>query len=226
MAGSYSGLRSKPQETVSICRKIIGGHKMSVISNLVDQFPYSGIFILLTLGAFGFPFPEDATLILCGFLIATHVVFAVPALLVVYTGLLLADLILFSFGRKYGGMIVTHKKFRKIISPKKLTYLKNKFDKWGVLFIILGRHIIVLRAQLLITAGVMRMPVVKFLITDAITIPVTMLIMIGMGYIGGNSLKIIERDITRIEHLGILLIIILFALFLLIKFFKSRSDAQ
>ncbi len=70
------------------------------------------------------------------------------------------------------------------------------------------------------------MPVVKFLITDAITIPVTMLIMIGMGYIGGNSLKIIERDITRIEHLGILLIIILFALFLLIKFFKSRSDAQ
>ena len=195
---------------------------MSVISNLVDQFPYSGLFILLTLGAFGFPFPEDATLILCGFLIATHVVIAVPALLVVYTGLLLADLILFYFGRKYGGMIVTHKMFRKIISAKKLAHLKSKFDKWGVLFIILGRHIIVLRAQLLITAGVMRMSVAKFLITDAITIPVTMVIMIGMGYMGGNSLQIIKRDITRIEHWGILLIIILFAIYLLINFFKSK----
>jgi len=199
---------------------------MSVISNLVDQFPYSGLFILLTLGAFGFPFPEDATLILCGFLIATHVVIAVPALLVVYTGLLLADLILFYFGRKYGGMIVTHKMFRKIISSKKLAHLKSKFDKWGVLFIILGRHIIVLRAQLLITAGVMRMPVAKFLITDAITIPVTMLIMIGMGYMGGNSLQIIKRDITRIEHWGILLIIILFVIYLLINFIKSRREDE
>jgi membrane protein DedA with SNARE-associated domain len=199
---------------------------MSGIFKLVAHFPYYGLFILLTLGAFGFPFPEDTTLILCGFLISTRVVFAVPALLVVYTGLLSADFILFSFGRKYGSMIVTHKKFRKIISPKRLSYLKNKFDKWGVLFIILGRHIIVLRAQLLITAGVMKMPVAKFLITDAITIPVTMLIMVGLGYIGGNSLKIIKSDITRIEHLAILLIIFLFVLFLLIKFFKSRRGHE
>ena len=205
---------------------IIGVHEMSVIFKLVDHFPYGGLFILLTLGAFGFPFPEDTTLILCGFLIATHVVMAAPALLVVYTGLLLADIILFSFGKKYGGMIVTHKKFRKIISPEKLSVLKKKFDKWGVLFIIFGRHIIVLRAQLLITAGVMRMPVSKFLITDAITIPVTMLIMVGIGYIGGNSLQIIKRDITRIEHLVILLIIFLLVLYLLIKFFKSRREHE
>ena len=68
------------------------------------------------------------------------------------------------------------------------------------------------------------MPVAKFLITDAITIPVTMLIMIGAGYMGGNSLQIIKRDITRIEHWGILLIIILFAIYLLINFFKSRRE--
>ena len=72
----------------------------------------------------------------------------------------------------------------------------------------------------------MRMPVAKFLITDAITIPVTMLIMIGMGYMGGNSLQIIKRDITRIEHWGILLIIILFVIYLLINFIKSRREDE
>ena len=70
------------------------------------------------------------------------------------------------------------------------------------------------------------MPVAKFLITDAITIPMTMLIMIGMGYMGGNSLQIIKRDITRIEHWGILLIIILFVIYLLINFIKSRREDE
>ena len=70
------------------------------------------------------------------------------------------------------------------------------------------------------------MPVAKFLITDAITIPVTMLIMIGLGYIGGNSLQMIKRDITRIQHFGVLLIIFLFVIYLLVKFFKSRREHE
>lgn len=197
---------------------------MSVIINLVNHFPYGGIFILLTLGAFGLPFPEEATLILCGFLIATHVLIAVPALLIVYSGLLLADFILFSVGKNYGDKIVTHKRFRKVISAKKLSRLRIKFDKWGILFIIFGRNIIVLRSQMFIAAGVMRMPLAKFLITDGMSIPVTMLIMIGMGYIGGYSLHNIKRDINLIEHWGILLFIFLFVLFVLFKFITSRRE--
>ncbi len=196
---------------------------MSFVAKLIHHFPYGGLFILLNLGAFGFPLPEDPTLILCGFLISTGVVQAVPALLVVYAGLLLADFIVFSFGKKYGRMIVTHKKFQKVISPAKLTLLEARFNKWGVWLILIGRHIMGLRAQLCITAGVMRMPVVKFLVADAVTIPVTMLIMIGTGYAGGHSLRILRRDITRIEHLVILLAIVLLVIFI---FFKSRRDTK
>jgi len=199
---------------------------MSFISNLVNQFPYSGLFILLILGAFGFPIPEDTTLIFCGFLIATDVVMMLPALLIVYAGLLISDLILFYFGKTYGPSIVNHKIFRKIISPDKLLWVQRKFDKWGVLCIVIGRHIIGLRAQLLISAGVMRMPVAKFIITDLLTVPISMLIMIGVGYVGGNSLQIVKKDITRIEHLGVLLFIVLFAGYLLIKFFKSRKESK
>ena len=199
---------------------------MSTISNLVNQFPYSGLFILLILGAFGLPFPEDSTLILCGFLIATDVVMVLPALIIVYAGLLSSDFILFCFGRKYGPSIVNHKTFRKIISPDKLSLIQSKFDRWGVFCIVIGRHIIGIRAQLLISAGVMKMPATKFIVTDALTIPLSMLIMIGVGYIGGNSLKILQKDFTRIEHLGVLLIVLLFALYLLVKFVKSRKGAM
>jgi len=57
---------------------------MPHISSIVQQFPYMGLFILLLVGGIGFPFPEDTTLILCGFLIFNGVVRPVPACIVVY----------------------------------------------------------------------------------------------------------------------------------------------
>ncbi|MDP2278373.1 MAG: VTT domain-containing protein, partial [Nitrospirota bacterium] len=130
---------------------------MERILEITGHFPYIGLFILLILGGIGFPFPEDATLILCGFLISTHVVKPVPALLVVYSGLLIADLFLYLVGKKYGRQIVTHKRFHKIISPERLSMLEDKFNKKGILIILLGRHLIGLRAQIFLVAGVMRM---------------------------------------------------------------------
>jgi membrane protein DedA with SNARE-associated domain len=85
---------------------------------------------------------------------------------------------------------------------------------------------VVLRAQLFITAGVMRIPALKFLVVDGLTIPVTMLIMIEAGYIGGNSLRIIRKDMTRIEDIAILLAIVLLVLFIFVIFVKSRRDTK
>lgn len=73
---------------------------MSNISTLVEHFPYFGLFILLILGGIGFPFPEDMTLILCGFFISHSIVKPIPAIIVVYTGLLIADMFLYYMGRR------------------------------------------------------------------------------------------------------------------------------
>jgi membrane protein DedA with SNARE-associated domain len=53
---------------------------MFEISGFVEHFKYIGIFLLLILGGIGLPFPEDATLILCGFLIAHDIIRLIPAL--------------------------------------------------------------------------------------------------------------------------------------------------
>lgn len=58
-------------------------------ASFIDHFPYLGIFLLLILGGIGLPFPEDATLLLSGFLMAHYVILPLPAFLVVYSGLLI-----------------------------------------------------------------------------------------------------------------------------------------
>ncbi len=198
--------------------------RMANISGLVAQFPYIAVFLLLIFGGIGFPFPEDTTLILSGFLISTEVVKPVPILLVVYSGVLLADFGLYFFGRKYGRRIVTHKRFHKIITMERLSRLEEKFKRKGGLIILIGRHVIGLRAQIFLAAGVLRMPAPKFLVMDAVASIFTMAVLVGIGYIGGNSLRVVIRDITRIEHMAILLGILLLVIFMLYRYFKSRRN--
>ena len=197
-----------------------------MLSTIIEHFPYLGLFSLLLLGGIGFPFPEDATLMLVGFLISAKVVKPIHALLVIYSGLLMADFILYTFGKKYGRRIVTHKRFHKIISPERLSILEEKFNKRGILFILIGRHLVGLRAQIFLAAGVMKMPTVKFLIADAVSSLLTIAVMVGIGYVGGNSLQVIRKDITKIEHIAILLIIILIVTWLLFRHHRARTSSD
>lgn len=193
---------------------------MSDVPGLVEHFHYIGLFILLVLGGMGLPFPEGITLMICGFLISNDVIRPIYALIVVLAGMLIGDFIIFYVGRKYGRMILTRKKFYKILSPAKLSILEDKFNKWGTLFIIIGRH---LGFHVFLVAGVMRMPYLKFLVLDVISSFFAIIIMVGAGYLGGNSFQIIRKDITRVEHIAVLIIIILLVIWLLLRYFKSRN---
>jgi membrane protein DedA with SNARE-associated domain len=195
---------------------------MSWTPAIIEHFPYLGLFSLIILGGIGFPFPEDTTLILCGVLISAGVVRPVRSLFVVYTGLLISDLFLYFVGRKYGRMIVTRRWFRKILSPERLSVLEKKFTDKGILVVLFGRHLIGLRAQIFLVAGVMRMPPLKFLAADALSSLVTIALMVGAGYMGGNSLQVITKDIKKIEHVAIFVIIVALGCYLFFSYYRSR----
>jgi membrane protein DedA with SNARE-associated domain len=182
---------------------------MFELATIVKHSPYAGVFLLLVLGDIGFPVPEDATLLLGGFLIAHGVTKAVPMVAVIYMGLLVTDSFLYWMGRKYGRKIVEHKRFRRILSPEKLLLLEEKFRRWGVFVVFVGRHFLGVRAQVFLVAGIMRMPAIKFVMADGASAVLTVSLMVGMGYLGGNSLQVLKQDVTRVEHLMVVALIIL-----------------
>ncbi len=191
------------------------------IPTFVEHFPYIGLFVMLVLGGMGFPTPEGVTLMASGFLIFHGIIRPIPALVVVFTGMLTGDIIIFYIGRKYGRRVVTHRKFHGIISPERLLALEDKFNKWRTLFILVGRH---LGFHVFLVAGIMRMPFLKFLALDIVSSILTIAVMTGLGYIGGNSFENMKKDITRIEHIGILLIVISIVVYLFYRYFKARQD--
>ncbi|MGO9613220.1 MAG: DedA family protein [Dissulfurispiraceae bacterium] len=165
-------------------------------------------------------FPEDATFILCGFLIQGNMVKPLPALLVIYVGVLIADFILYLFGRKYCRMAVCHRWFHKILPPVRLALLEDKFKKKGSLFILFGRHFIGLRAQIFIVSGIMRMHPLKFLLTDAFTVTFTIAVMVAIGYVGGHSLKDIGIDTSKLTYVVVFLFLSFFIGYLLINYMR------
>jgi membrane protein DedA with SNARE-associated domain len=196
---------------------------MLEVTTLVEHSPYIGIFILLILGEIGLPFPEDATLILSGFLIAQKVTKPLPTVIVVYCGLLLTDFSLYWVGKKYGRKVIEHRRFHRILSAEKLLTLEEKFKKWGIYVVFVGRHFLGIRAQIFLAAGVMRMSPLKFIMADAASAILTMTLMVGIGFLGGNSIEILQKDLKKIEHIGILILVILFTGWMIYRFFRNRK---
>jgi membrane protein DedA with SNARE-associated domain len=191
---------------------------------LIHQFPYLGLFLLLVLGTLGLPFPEDGILLLSGILTAHHVIRPLPAFLVVYSGLLMTDFLLYSVGRKYGRRVVEHKRFQKILTSDRLGKLEKKFKKWGPLVVFFGRHLLGLRAQIFLVAGVMRMSWKKFLIVDGTSALFTITFWGGLGYLGGNSIQALRRDITDIEQIVMIILAILLGSILFFRYLKKRRS--
>jgi len=192
---------------------------------LIQQFPYLGLFILLILGTLGLPFPEDAILILAGFLVANQTIRPIPAFLAIYSGLLVTDFLLFSFGKRYGRKLVEHKRFHRIISPERLLKIEEKLKKWGVLVIFLGRHLLIMRGQIFLAAGAMKMSLGKFLLADALSSLITITLWGGLGFVGGNSIQTLRKDVTRIEHIFVTILIITIVSVMLFRHIKNIRNS-
>jgi membrane-associated protein len=191
---------------------------------LIENFPSLGLFILLILGVIGFPFPEDAILLTCGFLVSRGSVDPPLAFLSMYSGLLLTDFFLYSVGRKYGRTVITHKRFSRIISRERLSRMERVFSKRGILVILFGRQILGVRSQVLLSAGAMKMPTRTFLLSDAVSALITITLMAGAGYLGGHNLALLRRHISRVNSVALMLLAVLFVVYLVFRYLHSRQD--
>jgi len=67
----------------------------------------------------------------------------------------------------------------------------------------------------------MRVPVLMCSRAVAISLSLTVAVRVGAGYVGGNSLQILKKDITRVEHVLVFLAVIVLGIVLLLGYFRS-----
>jgi len=190
--------------------------------SFVEHFSYLGLFVLLILGTLGFPFPEDSILILNGFLVARHVVDLLASSFVVYAGLLMTDYSLYWVGRTYGRGIVEITRFRKIMTPERFSRLEVEFQRWGGFVVFFGRLLLGLRAQVFLTAGILRMSRIKFLIFDGLSASVMLVFWGAVGFYGNHGIQVVQAKVKRIEHVVIIILVLVIVAAITYVYLKSK----
>jgi membrane-associated protein len=80
--------------------------------------------------------------------------------------------------------------------------LERGFIRSGPLIILFGRQFFWLRAKVFLVAGIMKMPVKKFLLFDAIAALFTTGIIVTLGYTGGTFLSYFKRVSPQIGQIS------------------------
>ncbi len=194
--------------------------------NLIRAFV---IWFALFLGeGFGLPIPEEVAIVGAGLWTAgqadTYPLYRWLMLPVCLVGVIIADTVLYSFGRFFGTRLLDRAWFTRLVSRDKRERIERNFHRYGVNILLFGRLLPGIRSPLFIIAGTMRLSVPRFLLAD------------GIGAVFGNSLLFflafwfgdqfkelvvgVEGEVQRAWRVIVLIALIALAVYLLVVFLR------
>ncbi|MEW6299127.1 MAG: DedA family protein [Thermodesulfobacteriota bacterium] len=189
-----------------------------ILSAYLVQFTTFGLFAALVLAGLGAPIPEDLVLITAGVLAHQGVLDLERMIPILYVGVLTGDVIVYSFGRRFGYLILRHPRVLRFLTPARQDRIARYFARYGNRTVFLVRHLTVLRAPTHLIAGAMKMPGWQFLLWDGLAALVSVPVMVGIGYFFADSVAVLQHNIRRIEYWVGAVVIVVFIGYLLLRY--------
>lgn len=197
-----------------------------IILNIMNQFGYLGVFLLIAIENIFPPIPSEVILLFGGFM-ATYTKLNILGIVIAsLLGSLSGAIMLY-----YIGKIFNKNRLKKIISGKvgKILRLKNsdidKADKWfdtkGQKTVFFCRFIPLIRSLISIPAGMSEMHMSKFLVYTTIGSLIWNTVLIVIGSIVGNNWTSILSVLDTYSKIVVIVMVIVVILFIVI-FYKKR----
>ena len=182
------------------------------------------ITLLLVLGGFGLPIPEDPALIAAGALSAKGIAPIWLSALCCIVGVIGGDLMLFLGARHLGPAVKRSRPFRAI-GAERLKKVDDLLMRRGWLMVFLARHMMGIRAVTFALAGMHHMKVRTFLIADCLAFAITGPMWWGGGYYFATRLEELA-GFKRIEHIIVIAAIALTLGYFVYAMLRSRKRAR
>ena len=175
-------------------------------------------FVLLVSAGFCLhPIPEEMIVVGAGVSAGTKtdgewVAFRWLMLPVCLVGALLADVLLYGIGRFFGPRLLKLPIFAQLAPPDKQEKISQNFHRYGVWIFVVGRMVPGIRTALFVTAGTMRLPLIRFAIADGLGAlfgtSLIFLLGFGLGAVAQDFIASLEAKITPYKTIiiGVLLV--------------------
>lgn len=141
----------------------------------------------------GFVLPGETAVVLGGVLASRQSISLTALMILVVVAAVIGDSVGFEVGKHYGERVLGLRLFRR--HQRRLDGARGYLRRRGAYAVFLGRWTAFLRAVMPGLAGVSRMPYKRFLLFNAIGGLVWGVTFCLVGYLAGNSYKVVERKI-------------------------------
>ena len=182
---------------------------LDFLRNAVVQYGYWAVGTALLIENAGVPVPGETILLLASFLAFSQHELQLPWIIAVATiSATVGDNIGFALGY-YGGRPVLERyrtAFR--IQDSSIARGEELFARYGAVTIFFARFVFGMRIIAGPLAGVLRMPWRKFTIFNFLGAVVWVTVISGAGYLFGQHLGRLERDIRRFDVVAAILVLI------------------
>lgn len=169
--------------------------------NELLNYGYLGIIVFLILTGCGLPIPEEAAIIAAGALSANGQLDPWLSLASCIVGAIAGDSVMYWIGRHFGAAVLhKHPLWLRMVTPEREKWTEEMLRKHGVKVILITRFMVGLRLPIYLTAGLLKVPYPRFLLTDTICALFVVTLFFGLTYFYGGPilawLKDAERGLT------------------------------
>src|SRR5438309_2841575 len=167
------------------------------VAHLIAHYSFPAVFALLLACGLGAPLSEEVICVLGGVVVGHGGHHLAEMIAVGWVGQVAGDWIIFGFGRRLGPKAARLKRFRKLLTPKRVEWVRSHYRRRGALTIFLVRFVPGVRAPAYLMAGMSEMPAWRFLVTDAAAALFTAPVLVWLGYRFGYD---VLRELKVASH--------------------------
>ncbi len=166
---------------------------------LAEHFPYLLVFTLLYLSGLGLPLPEEASLVLGGYLIylktddVEGASMAWPLAWMISTAcvaILGGDLTVYWLGRRYGKAFLSHRWMRWVFSKQNLGRIDRFYDRFGLWTVFVSRFVAGIRVGSFFLAGASRVRPRTFLLMDGMGALISVPLSVWLAFHFGEEINL------------------------------------
>jgi membrane protein DedA with SNARE-associated domain len=191
-----------------------------------DQYGYIGVFCALLAAGFGFPIPEELPVITAGIMVGHEdtTLRWYYMLLVVMAGVVIGDGVLYGVGRIWGRRLLNVGFVRRNFVPAdKQEQIEKNFAERGIWVLLGARLLPGIRAPVFIMAGVLKVPLGRFLLADAIYAIPLVNVIFWLSYFLTDQMLVIFNKISEYKSLVAVAVLSAIAGALIQKYILSRQ---
>jgi len=200
-------------------------HIREHVFHWMEHYGYLALFGVLFSCGLGLPIPEDIPLVFAGVFVSQGKMHLALAGICAWCGIVGGDVVLYHLGKYFGLEVKRIPVIGRHLSEKRIEYVHQKFEEWGVWVIAVGRMFAGIRGTMVVVAGTIRFTFWKFLLADGLAAVVSGGLFLMLGYWFGSNMEALKKHVEQGKKWTLLICAVL-AVVICIWIYIHRQDRR